>query len=454
MFITSGTTKRRQLPGPVLAVNAWTRVSPSVKWIPQSVYSSACYGTQITESDGNRWPLPKGSDISDSGSEFYTRKTEILSKRFPHTSIYTVGTVPGQPTNKLWKLDGSFFVANGFQASDGSLLDSGFKQVAPIVADLSSSRSALVTKGAIAVAACNPGNQIANVASSVGELLQDVPAIPGVSLWKGRLRAIEAIAGGASEFLNLTFGITPTISDMMSFLKATHKLDKAVDQFIRDSGRTVRREFHFPKEISESTTTLTNVFSPVGCVNSLAGTNVLLRGAARAFPVYETIRKRTVERDIWFSGAFTYHLPDWYETGNRKDRMLLTAKILGSQPDLNTLWQLTPWSWAVDWFSNAGQFVKNLQSLISYGTVLRYGYVMETTTVTDTYSAGNVLFTPDSTYWDAYKPPYPAVAPLIVKTTVKKRIQANPFGFGVSWDGLSTTQQAIAAALGITRVVR
>jgi len=122
---------------------------------------------------------------------------------------------------------------------------------------------------------------------------------------------------------------------------------------------------------------------------------------------------------------------------------------------LNTLWQLTPWSWAVDWFSNAGSFVKNLSSLAEYGTVLRYGYVMETTTVTDTYSAGKVLFTPtDPSVLAAFKPPYPTVAPLTVRTTVKKRVKANPFGFGVSWDGLSPIQLAIAAALGITRVVR
>jgi len=327
--------------------------------------------------------------------------------------------------------------------------------VAPIVADLSSSRSALVTKGAIAVAACNPGNQVAQVASAVGELLQDVPNIPGVHLWESRLRALEALAGSADEFLNLVFGVLPTLSDMESFVSATHKVDRAVDQFVRDSGRHVRRKFHFPKEISESETELANVASPVGASYTPGiCDNPLMRGAALAFPTYKTIRKRVVERDIWFSGAFTYHIPDWYETGNRADRIRLTAELLGAKPDLNTLWQLTPWSWAVDWFSNAGQFVKNLNSLINYGTILRYGYVMETTTVTDTYSAGDLLAYPQAENQVAFSPPYPAVHPITLRTTVKKRVQANPFGFGVSWDGLSNVQLAIASALGITRAVR
>jgi len=129
------------------------------------------------------------------------------------------------------------------------------------------------------------------------------------------------------------------------------------------------------------------------------------------------------------------------------------AKLLGAQPDLNTLWQLTPWSWAVDWFSDAGNLVKNLQSKISYGTVMRYGYVMEKTTVTDTYSAGLQDTSLDPTY-GALQPPYPVVSPITLRVTTKKRVQANPFGFGLSWDGLSSTQKAIVAALGITRVVR
>jgi len=48
---------------------------------------------------------------------------------------------------------------------------------------------------------------------------------------------------------------------------------------------------------------------------------------------------------------------------------------------------------------------------------------------------------------------YPGVTPSDVTfvTETKKRIRANPFGFGVSWDGLSPFQASIAAALGITR---
>nr|QDH88983.1 MAG: hypothetical protein H1Rhizo26FD1798_000003 [Leviviridae sp.] len=93
---------------------------------------------------------------------------------------------------------------------------------------------------------------------------------------------------------------------------------------------------------------------------------------------------------------------------------------------------------------------------MSYGTVLRYGYIMEKTTITDTYSAGKLVGLPDPSYLavPGFKPPYPVVSPIVLRTTVKKRVQANPFGFGLSWDGLSSIQQAILAALAITRVVK
>jgi hypothetical protein len=131
------------------------------------------------------------------------------------------------------------------------------------------------------------------------------------------------------------------------------------------------------------------------------------------------------------------------------------AKLFGAEPDMNTVWALAPWSWAVDWFVDAGAVINNLQSMVNYGTVLRYGYLMEETITTDTYSAGKqVSTTLKSDVASGIPAPYPAISPVTLRITTKKRIQANPFGFGVSWDGLSTIQQAIVAALGITRVVR
>lgn len=461
MFISRGSTRRRLTPGPTLSMKESTYRLPSRVWIPNGAgVRSTMGGTQITESDGNRWPPPKGEDpVVDHGSEFFTQKTEVVTSKFPYSVLFTHETGPASDPSRYYKFEGNW-IANCFKVHDNvsyfGAPDEPLKYNFP--PDLSSSRKALEVKGAMAVAACAPGNRLAQTASAIAEILRDMPHLPGVSLWENRLRAIGAIGAVGDEFLNVVFGIDPTINDVMSFLQGVDKVDKVVDQFIRDSGRNVRRQFVFPTEKSTTVDVLPHCYSPVGAVQftGAAGytNNWFAQITGRGRPIHETVRTRTTEREIWFSGAFTYHLPGGYDAHTKTGRRLLMAKLLGAQPDLNTLWQLAPWSWAVDWFLDAGTMVKNLQAKIDYGTVMRYGYVMEKTTTTDTFSAGAVSGQLDTTFGSDAKAPYPVVSPVTLRITTKKRIQANPFGFGLSWDGLSTVQQAIVAALGITRAVR
>jgi len=477
LFIQRGKTRSRQIPSDQLSFDAEI-TSPcygplsgppdygfGTKWYPYGNrrYRGTLSGIQITESDTNRWPPPKDGTIADLGSEFYTRKTEIVSpKTLPTTVLYmnpypaSSPCVPGTHPYK-WRFTTNMLLANAFGdgVSANCNMASAQSKIVPSFTDLSSTRQQLVVKGAIAAAACAPSNQIASAASAIGELLQDVPNIPGLRLVESRLKALEVVAKSSDEFLNVVFGVLPTISDAQSFVKGVDKVEKRVDQFIRDSGRNVRRKFAFPKERTTTTETLSGIYSPLGSYFSGPTAGSWLWGTQDQcrIPVYSTVRERTVERDIWFSGAFTYHLPEWFDTTSKNDRRRLMAELLGAKPDLNTLWQLTPWSWAVDWFTNASSYVQSLSALINYGTVMRYGYVMETTTITDVYSAGSLLYS-EPVVSGGFRSPLPSVSPVTLRTTVKKRIQANPFGFGLDWNGLSPVQLAIAAALGITRVVR
>jgi len=117
-------------------------------------------------------------------------------------------------------------------------------------------------------------------------------------------------------------------------------------------------------------------------------------------------------------------------------------KLLGLPLTPDVVWELTPWSWAIDWFSNAGSVISNVSAFKLGGLVMRYGYIMEETTITDTYSMASAGFLDDTG----------PVPPSTITYTVKRRREANPFGFGLSWDGLSPSQMLITAALGITRL--
>jgi len=160
-----------------------------------------------------------------------------------------------------------------------------------------------------------------------------------------------------------------------------------------------------------------------------------------ATPSGDVVLTRNVSRNQWFSGAFTYGLPKGDSALSGLHRHYLEAgKLLGTSLTPETLWELSPWSWAVDWFSNTGDVISNLSDWALYGLVMQYGYIMEHTIVSDTYTT-----TP--TGIKGVK----SSTPLTFVTETKTRKRANPFGFGVAWNGLNPIQLGILAALGITR---
>jgi hypothetical protein len=114
--------------------------------------------------------------------------------------------------------------------------------------------------------------------------------------------------------------------------------------------------------------------------------------------------------------------------------------LLGLSLTPDVLWELAPWSWAIDWVSNTGDVVKNISRFASGGLIMRYGYMME-------HSIRKDIYTLDRTGLKSGR----RVPPIALVTETKVRRKANPFGFGLTWEGLSSFQASILAALGITK---
>jgi hypothetical protein len=252
-------------------------------------------------------------------------------------------------------------------------------------------------------------------------------------MWRNRtLRARNA--GG--EYLNKEFGWDPLISDIRSFADTIRKSDEILRQYERDKGNLVRRRRNLPSVRTESTTLLSANKVPTATLFSTTGP-----GSFPFTPGVWSVRDvRYVE--TWFSGAFSYGLPlNSTGLGGISSLASQADRLFGLSLTPDVLWELTPWSWAIDWFSNTGDVLSNLSDVMTQGLVLHYGYIMEHTVHKRIYSLrgvqlnGQPFSTPDVT--------------LVSET--KKRLKASPFGFGVSWDGLSPFQLAIAAALGISR---
>lgn len=289
--------------------------------------------------------------------------------------------------------------------------------------------------GATAISQVLPTNSTAEVATFLGETLERLPSIVGRGLLQSRFRDYREYG---NEYLNIEFGWKPFVSDLQDIARSIRDADEILGSYRRNSGVFLRREFHFPHEESEvvisgPSRVLANPVSALGDYN--------LCPSDGGYGV-RTITEKT-ERDVWLSAAFTYSMPlaDSFVNGFSRYRQF-ADKLLGVDPDLDTLWNLAPWSWMFDWFTNANEIVKNFTALHSDNLVMPYAYLMETKKVTRTHTmtdlrpkGGGI----PSTLFQSFS------------TTRKTRFVASPYGFGFNWDGLSPRQLAILAALGISR---
>jgi hypothetical protein len=283
-------------------------------------------------------------------------------------------------------------------------------------------------RGATAIARTTPTNPAFSAAAAIGELREGLPSLPGKTALRHGLRP----KGIADEYLNLEFGLKPMLSDGRKLIEAHKKSEKILAQLYRDSGRLVRRRYTFPAETVSSTQSYMGRYpwSPgqIDDYSFSSGTLVVTTKETKKY---------------WFSGGYTYFFPK-QEGWHRKIAEL--EKVYGVIPDVNDLYQLTPWSWAVDWVSNTGDLIQNMTSFSQDSLVLRFGYIMCHTTyeVTETWNG--------QTYLNGLG------RPLSLSTTwryeSKQRRRATPYGFGLNTSGFSLRQQAIIAALGISKVGR
>lgn len=284
--------------------------------------------------------------------------------------------------------------------------------------------------GAVAMARCSPVNAHAQATVALGELLRDgLPSIPG---WQS-IRLRPGALGG--EFLNYQFGIKPTISDIRALREAVDKSEKIIRQYHRDSGRRVRRSFRFPDETS--TTVTRQEFQGVTPAPPSA---LWSKNYGTLWTTTTTTRKR------WFSGMCTYHAQppaDQKSVYGGFQKFLDDAnRVYGLRLDPAAAWNLLPWSWLVDWFTNADDVLTNASQAMYDQLVWWYGYIMETTIrdVTYTMLGGPV--------WKDGQEVHPLWQRIVY--TTKQRYESTPFGFGVELGNLDARQFAILASLGIT----
>lgn len=284
--------------------------------------------------------------------------------------------------------------------------------------------STLDAFGTRGIARTIPTNPIVDTAQFLGELRMKLPSLPAQGLRNLKRGDIPKKLG--DEYLNATFGIMPIIADLKKYAVAVKESEKILNQLARDSGKNVRRRFAFPTQRSTTVTVNPSTYAIIGAYDS-AGPSALTT----------TIEDQV---DYWFEGAFTYYLPP---QGSFTRYAAEANKLFGLRPSVDLVYELTPWSWAADWFGSTGDVIHNLSAFQNDGLVLRYGYIMEHRVRTITYDIAARYTTTTGVIT--------VPAKQVFRLTTKRRQQATPYGFGLTFDGFSPSQLATMAALGLSK---
>jgi len=357
-----------------------------------------------------------GETNDDIGGNFFCIKRNYAESINP-SRLY--GDVYDYPPGNWYHYDGPQYA----RLATVSLLD---YQLPPY-----SLPNVLAAYGTTAIARCIPTNPLAGLTVALGELRSEgIPTVVGAGLLKDRTRVAR---NAGSEYLNYQFGWLPLLSDIRSIADSVTNSKELEAEYVRNSGKRLKRRYSFPVEESVETVEVANSFA------ALPKPNLILSQYLSCDP--RVNRTRTIRTERWFSGCFTYYLPP---NDGLARSAAVANKLYGTRLTPETLWNLTPWTWAADWIGNFGDVVHNVSAFMSDGLVMPYGYIMEQSTITDQYIS-------TGTRYKSYPGEDPWECSQTFTTVVKQRQRATPYGFGLDFADFTQRQWSILAALGLSR---
>jgi hypothetical protein len=254
---------------------------------------------------------------------------------------------------------------------------------------------------------------------------------------KKRARELVMPKNVADQFLNYQFGWSPFLNDLSKLHKTYQNQDKHLGDLRRQNGVWIKKGGNILSDVN-----IEEIPSDpmVGSVYPALTTDYYSDPAG---PYVTSKLHKATSREAWFDGAFTFYAPELDSTNNNSgsgqySKVIQLLHLYGIRVSPTVIWELTPWTWLVDWFSNAGDVIDNVTSTIFDRLVSQYAYVMQRTRITAFNDSIIHLKKGD--------------VPLSWRQEIdiKYRVAASKYGFGLTDDDLSTRQKMILAALGLT----
>lgn len=149
------------------------------------------------------------------------------------------------------------------------------------------------------------------------------------------------VKGSANTNLAYSFGIKPLISDVTSLISCVKGMEDKISFLRKNSGSVV--PVRFRKDISQATRPATRI--DTDNPNALA-------------------YLRTVDYRALYT-AFALITYDVSKLSDIELKLRYFTRSLGLDKPLSTLWELTPWSFVVDWVVDIGKWIDELTPSIS-----------------------------------------------------------------------------------------
>lgn len=244
----------------------------------------------------------------------------------------------------------------------------------------------------------------------------------------------------AEWHLAIQFGWLPILSSILDFVDAQRKGQEHLRNLIDKAEKPVRRKTNLSDSKDVGLGYTYTYEQPNGYGASYLQpqfVTYVYRGRSSVVQTIATTSK------TWAMGKFRYYLPPGPHdvAWTRKMR----RRLMGNRLTPSTIWNLLPWSFLVDYFVDVGHFLNATQNGVSDCLVADYAYIMRTAEhITNNDTTGG--------YCTSMKG---AVSQISAgsqrKYTMKCRLVADPFGFGMSEGSLNPRQKAILSALVLSR---
>ena len=273
-----------------------------------------------------------------------------------------------------------------------------------------------------------PDHQTMNLGNSFYEL-RELPAMI-------KQKFTPDLRGASNYWLAEQFGWKPLLKDCRDLYNTQINMSQTIQQLLRDNGRPVHRKVKLNRDSSNFENIVDTWTSDFPEVEPALVTQCYAGPATHKLAYFEA-------ETIWLSGEFRFWLPP--EGSNWIDRSLWTANIrarlFGLYPSPANIYRAMPWSWLIDWFSNIGDNIDNLNTNVVDRLINNYAFAMRKREVGSELRA-------EWTMNDHHDNPIQLHATTRSLTRRLERLDSvSPFGFRFKDEGLSPMQESILGAL-------